>query len=163
MFVPQPMMKNWSPKLEVKDQRSRSICKDHQQWSRSPKRSRSIKWSRSLRSRSMIFLQLWNYLICDRRLSESLSFTSSACPYAWHALPYRRLKHTVGWENSWIYKRSRENRTDSCTHVLSVMVCLMLSWCVSVLPSGGVSSVLPRIDDGKWLTLRKMICLIRER
>ena len=58
MFVPQPMMKNWSPKLEVKDQRSRSICKDHQQWSRSPKRSRSIKWSRSLRSRSMIFLQL---------------------------------------------------------------------------------------------------------
>ena len=102
-----------------------------------------------------------NSLICDRRLSESLSFTSSACPYAWHALPYRRLKHTVGWENSWIYKRSRENRTDSCTHVLSVMVCLMLS--VSVLPSGGVSSVLPRIDDGKWLTLRKMICLIRER
>ena len=59
MFVPQPMMKNWSPKLEVKDQRSRSICKDHQQWSRSPKRSRSIKWSWSLRSSLMIFLQLW--------------------------------------------------------------------------------------------------------
>ena len=59
--------------LEIKDQRSRSnrkdqkmrrsrsrsIGKDHQKWSRSHKRSRSIKWSRSFRSRSMIFLQPW--------------------------------------------------------------------------------------------------------
>ena len=48
----------YGDKLISKIGDQRSICQDHHQWSRSHKISRSTTWSRSWRSKIMIFLQL---------------------------------------------------------------------------------------------------------